>query len=91
MDAVIPANVLEHLRKLAEEQTVDPLRGGFTQEQYANALGLSPYKASKDIKRLFRAGHIQPRTVGLTLSQSLQMGYTRACSTTVYHLVDDAK
>lgn len=91
METVIPADVLEHLRELIEEQTVDPLRGGFTIEQYEIAMGVSNYRARKDIKQLFRAGLIRPRTIGLTFNQALDMGITRACSMTVYHLTEKAR
>lgn len=88
MDAVIPAGVVEHLRKLAEEQTADPFRGGFTVENYCDALGVSAYRARKDLRVLLRKGLVRARTIGLTLNQANDLGFARGCSTTVYYLTD---
>jgi len=91
MDAMIPAAVLEHLRELAEEQTIDPLRGGFTVEQYCEALGVSKYRARKDLRRLMRDGVLMPRTIGLDRNQSATLGHLRPANTTVYYLTERKK
>lgn len=91
MDAVIPAAVLQHLRELAEDQTVDPLRGGFTVEQYCEALGVSKYLARKNLRRLMREGVLIARTIGLDRNQSATLGHLRPANTTVYYLTERKK
>jgi len=84
MDAVIPAGVIEHLRSLAEEQAVDPLRGGFTVEQYCEAMDVSTYRARKDLRRLIRDNVVVQRTIGLDRHQATTLGHLRPANTTVY-------
>lgn len=86
MDAMIPVEVIRHLRELADEQTVDPLRGGFTVEQYCDALQVSMYKARKDLRRMVRDGVLIPRTIGLNRNQATALGHLRPANTTAYFL-----
>jgi len=86
MDAMIPVEVIRHLRELADEQTVDPLRGGFTVEQYCDALQVSAYKARKDLRRMVRDGVLVPRTIGLNRNQAAALGHLRPANTTAYFL-----
>lgn len=88
MDAMIPEGVIAHLRKLAEEQTADPYKGGFTVEHYCAALNVSAYRARKDLRVMLRKGILRPRTIGLTLAQANAQGFPRGCSTTVYYFTD---
>jgi hypothetical protein len=87
MDAVIPDGVLAHLRNLAEQQAIDPLRGGFTIEQYCEALAVSVYKARKDLRNMVRDGVVKPKTIGLDRIQAQSLGHLRPANTTVYFFV----
>lgn len=85
MDAVIPSEVLAHLRQLSDQQTVDPLRGGFTIEQYMDATDCSAYRARKDLRRMVRTGVVESRTVSINGAQAEELGYLGAGRTNAFY------
>ena len=85
MDAVIPDAVLAHLRQLSEQQTVDPLRGGFTVEQYMTATDCTTYRARKDLRHMVRTGVVESRTVSINAAQADELGYLAAGRTTAFY------
>ena len=89
MDAVIPPNVLEQLRELAQ-QSGDPLRGGWTTIQLARAMDLSHDAARDIVRRLMVQGLVTGRRVGISVEQAFELGYLGSCSIMVYHLKEPA-
>lgn len=89
MDSVIPQVVLDHLRELAN-QSGDPLRGGWTTEQLAEAMDISRDGARNIVRRLLRHGQVRGRRVGIDAQQAIELGYLGCGSVMVYYLTEES-
>lgn len=89
MDAVIPAAVLEQLQELASSSG-DPLRGGWTTLQLAEAMDISQEAAREIVRRLAKQKLVTGRRVGISVEDAFELGYLGSCSIMVYHLKESA-
>ena len=83
METVIPAEVLKHLREIAHQKT-DPLGGGYTQAQAAEAMGLTQTKARNVLRQLIVEGKLYSRRVGINQDDAQELGYLSGCSVPAY-------
>jgi len=82
MDTVIPPEVVEHLRAIAEKH--ESFDGYFTTRQLAAEMEISEAKARDMIRTLTRGGKVTRHRLALTDEQAHEMGYLSACGVVVY-------
>lgn len=85
MDCVIPQEVLDHIRELADRES--SLEGLFTRRQMEDELGVSAKKARDLIRLMLRDGHIRSRRVAISDEQAIELGYLGGTGLRCYEFV----
>ena len=86
MDAVIPQDVLDHLRELAQRENT--LEGKFTTGHMAEGLGCGHEKARSILRGLMQKGRVRCCRVNVTDEEAWELGYLAGTSIVCYEWVD---